>query len=81
MVFPGKSDVPTEMPGLEVYPAPFMMEGFQPSWGPDVTGEHSTKQQERVSSTAAGTGWQVGRRAWQQIGRSQLRLPRDHEGR
>lgn len=49
---PGKADIPTEMTGPEVYPAAFLMEGFQPRWGPVVTGEHSLRQQERLSNTA-----------------------------
>lgn len=57
------------------------MEGIQPSWGPEVTGEYSIRQQDGVSNIETGTGWQVGKQAWQQIAKSQLRLPRYPEGR
>lgn len=70
---PGKTNRPTEMTSPDVYPAAFLMEGFQPSWGPVITGEHSLRQQVRLSNTATGTGWQVGRHTWQQRGRSQPR--------
>lgn len=71
------------MTGLEVYPGAFT-DGRNPTKlgvSSNQRTQHRETGQSELSDTVTGTGWQVGRRAWQQIERSRVRLPRYHEGR
>lgn len=66
---PGKLDTPTEMTGLEVYPAAFTGGRNLVKLGASCNWRTQHQAKDRVSNTVTGTGWQTGRQAWQQRAR------------